>query len=623
MSIHIYLSDCLRREKGVNIVRILLIDDDQGFKDALEGDLIETFPGEFAFVDPLLDLEPLQSKRFDFASAWNTLKDTLLVRASERIDIALVDRNLKGGSDRNDTSGDKFAIGLQKSGIPSVLVTAIMPSDQQLFEYLRKESILGCVNKSLPELLGCLIEFKLSHRFPNCVAGFRWKGRPLDEIFTEKDWIKVRQGVDEGLPDWDFAVLFRSLIPACARDVELKSIARGHGGASLFRATISFGDGPVKEELAIKYGTRRIIHDEALRYDRFVGPLPDGVAAQLKWRKETEALGALAYSWVSDSTEDAQPLGPVDSRLAEKRTTGPNPSPSDQDAKPRVSILTWRRRRAAVDRLFSVSLNPWYEIYRKGSDKPPKPISLKEYYVGEGLSMTRIPFASQPLPADLPGKVVKHESQWDFGSLGTYADPAEWLNTGRGSTVKMDRCSPCHGDLHVKNIFVLPDDSPRLIDFGDTDLGHVFRDFVALEASLRMTCCNTTSLKMLAQMTDLASRTTALGEHIQYRDIPDHDEHEDLREVLRMVTQIRRAASDAAGDNDTERNFDEYLVALALRFLRYAGGEPDGKADEVPSAKETSDERGARRWHALYASAKAVEQAERVHKSGNSPVNRV
>jgi hypothetical protein len=54
----------------------------------------------------------------------------------------------------------------------------------------------------------------------------------------------------------------------------------------------------------------------------------------------------------------------------------------------------------------------------------------------------------------------------------------------------------------------------------------------------------------------------------------------------------------------------EYLFALSLRLLRYAEG-PDGRADEA-SSRETDEEKKARQWHALYAAACAVEQAERL-----------
>jgi hypothetical protein len=363
--------------------------------------------------------------------------------------------------------------------------------------------------------------------------------------------------------------------------VELESYTPGFGGAALFRAQVSSGDGPVVEDVAIKYGERTTIISEAMRYDRHVGPLPDGVAAHLRWRKETKKLGAIAYSWVGDSIEDGEPFGP------------------DRE---HSNALTWRRRQSALERLFSVSLNPWYRVYRSNAAKLASPIKLLSYYTGDDGYGRQVPFSTKPLPTGLPIPVQAEGEFWDFGPHGRLPNPVAWLTKGAGSELQLHRYSPCHGDLHVKNIFVLPDDSPRLIDFGDTALGHIFRDFSALEVSVRLSCCKTTDLDKLKLAANCASGTKSLGEHIDYRSIPK--ELNDLRKTLVTTMQIRRAALDAVGNNISVSSMQEYLFALVIRLLRYA----NGIADEV-SRNEQALEKNARLWHALYSAARATEQA--------------
>jgi hypothetical protein len=260
-----------------------------------------------------------------------------------------------------------------------------------------------------------------------------------------------------------------------------------------------------------------------------------------------------------------------------------------------------------VDRLFSVSLDPWYRAYRSDIGKPAKPASLLEYYLGPDGYFGKVPFSDHPLPTELPSPVLLDGEHWDFGPFGKIANPTHWLINGTGSKVRLTRYCPCHGDLHVKNIFVLPDNSPRLIDFGDTALGHVFRDFAALETSIRLTCCNTTDLGALQEAADSLATVDSLGDHIDYRTIAENQEYDDLRESLKIVMQIRRSALDAVGDHFTTVNMKEYLIAVTLRMLRYA----DGVADEV-SSKESPEEKVIRRWHALYVAAKSAEQAERL-----------
>jgi DNA-binding response OmpR family regulator len=500
-------------------------------------------------------------------------------------DLALIDRRVDDDQDIYDTSGQQFAVSLCELGTPTVLVTGFLPSYFDLFELLRTGAISAIATKKIEmfELLHCVEEFKHSRRFPNCVAEFYFKEQ--HEVMTEMDWREIAskiEGVD--VSGVELSVLFRSVIPPCAQIVKLDPMTPGHGGAALFRAKVSSGDGPVVEDVAIKYGDRNTIMSEAMRYDRHVGPLPDGVAAHLRWRKETRKLGAIAYTWVGDSVEDGVPFGPA---------KGP---------------LSWRRRQSALDRLFSVSLNPWYRVFRSSAAKPPNPLPLLSYYTGLDGYCTEVPFSNRALPDNLPSPVIAEDDYWDFGQYGRFPSPVNWLTEGPGSTLQLTQYSPCHGDLHVKNIFVLPDDSPRLIDFGDTALGHVFRDFAALETSIRLTCCNMTALEILTRLeilktaADSVSRTTSLGEHINHRPIPR--DLTDVRKTVATTMQIRRAALDAISFNASETSLNEYLFALILRLLRYA----TGIADEV-SSKESADEKNIRVWHALYSAARATQQA--------------
>jgi hypothetical protein len=300
-------------------MRILVVENDKGFRDAWVELLTE-------FGLDVIQMESLQG---------NTPQQF----HSMRFDLALIDRRADRDENPDDITGQVFAVELCALGTPTALVTAFLPDEVALFNLLRTGAVTAIADKRIEklELAHCVEEFRQSRRFPNCVAQFSWQGK--DEPFNETDWEMVADNV-QGLTvsGNEVAVLFRSLIPPCALKVELERMTPGHGGAALFHAKVSSGDGPVVDDVAIKYGERAEIMGEAMRYDRHVGPLPDGVASHLRWRKETKTLGAIAYSWVGDSIEDGIPFGPV--------KTG-----NDH--------LTWRRRQSALDRLFSVSLNPW------------------------------------------------------------------------------------------------------------------------------------------------------------------------------------------------------------------------------------------------------------------------
>lgn len=542
-------------------MKILVVENDDGFRDAW----VELLK-EFNFN--VIQMASLQGNTPEHLHGMG-------------FDLALIDRRADRDENPFDISGQIFAVELCALGTPTVLVTAFLPDDIVLFDLLRTGAVTAIADKRIEklELAHCVDEFRQSRRFPNCVAQFFWNDK--NKPFGEEDWDKVAANVKgTSVSGNELAVLFRSLIPPCALKVELESMTPGHGGAALFHAKVSSGDGPVKDDVAIKYAGRAEIMGEAMRYDRHVGPLPDGVAAHLRWRKETKRLGAIAYSWVGDSIEDGVPFGPV-SRVNDH--------------------LTWRRRQSALDRLFSISLNPWYRVYRSNAAQITTPIALLDYYTGEDGYFSQIPFANDPLPSDLISEVQSDSCSWDFGKYGKLPSPVAWLIDGAGSKLELSRYSPCHGDLHVKNIFVLPDDSPRLIDFGDTALGHIFRDFAALEVSIRLSCATTTDLGFLKLATDSASSTKSLGEFIDHRVISKTEDN--LRKTLVTTMQIRRSALDAVGSRFSDSLLKEYLFALIVRFLRYA----NGIADEV--SNEDAIERQTMLWHALYCAARAAQQA--------------
>lgn len=62
-------------------------------------------------------------------------------------------------------------------------------------------------------------------------------------------------------------------------------------------------------------------------------------------------------------------------------------------------------------------------------------------------------------------------------------NPLEHYNTLLETTID-STLSTIHGDLHLGNIMIGPQDSPLLIDFGQTREGHTIFDWITLEMSL-------------------------------------------------------------------------------------------------------------------------------------------
>src|ERR1043165_7599063 len=224
-------------------MKIVLIENVAGFREALKM-LLQTYDHVVTWHDMIGSRTPAEVHAMQY-------------------DLALVDRRARDDQDDLDESGQDFATQLCALGTPTALLTGFLPPGAVIFDLLRTGTLMGVAPKSLDmsELASCVEEFRLSHRFPNCVARFRWRGKDPADTFTGADWDTVRNGI-EGVSREECAVLFRSLIPTCATTVELQPITPGHGGATLFRAWVSSGDGPVVEDVAIKYGVRATIQSE-------------------------------------------------------------------------------------------------------------------------------------------------------------------------------------------------------------------------------------------------------------------------------------------------------------------------------------------------------------------------
>lgn len=474
--------------------------------------------------------------------------------AHEAYDLVLVDQRAIDDRDVKDISGQTFAEQLSNHGAPTAILTAYPVPQDPIFDLLRHTRVLGIIRKTLGawETVSLIENFFATGLFPNGVAQFelldgsdQGKASRLWRVLSEHlRSLGVQATIEE------LSALFRTLISPCASRVGLGTPRAGRGGAAVARAWVFSGDSAIHEELALKFGDRSTVESEAIRYDKHVGPLPDGVAAQLRWRAVTENLGGIAYSWVGDSVDDAQPFGPTLT----------------------ANHFMWRCRRRAIQSLFSTGLDRWYTVYRRGSQIPGEAPSITEYYTSRGglwynelSSLQSIELPPVVLPSGYA--INKAGDQWVFETLSSQlVDPLVWLKLF-GRNLKLGKLCPCHGDLHVGNVFLLPDESPRLIDFGRTAGGHIWRDFTALEASVRLTCVGDMQPEALRVAEDTVAAAPSLTVRLDHTRVAGRT---DLAEAIRTTTTIRREAAHAAGGTVSRDLFLEYIASLVLQFVKYA-----------------------------------------------------
>lgn len=120
--------------------------------------------------------------------------------------------------------------------------------------------------------------------------------------------------------------------------------------------------------------------------------------------------------------------------------------------------------------------------------------------------------------------------------------------------------SKIHGDLHLGNILVGPNQTPFLIDFAQTRNGHTLFDWACLEISL----LNDVVLPVLGEDWESARQVMRVVAALPEFHLPP-DTHVMLAEAVRPLLSVREIVRECLA---TSENWSEYYIALALSALR-------------------------------------------------------
>jgi hypothetical protein len=143
-------------------------------------------------------------------------------------------------------------------------------------------------------------------------------------------------------------------------------------------------------------------------------------------------------------------------------------------------------------------------------------------------------------PAKLPNPLLLYEELLD-----------RYLN---GSLSKI------HGDLHLGNIILGPNENPSLVDFAQTRDGHTLFDWITLEVSLLSDIVMTTTGNSWADVRTVLQYIVALNDNAP---LPQSDQK--LSDAFSAIVAVREIARECLADPD---DWAEYFVGLALCSLR-------------------------------------------------------
>ena len=306
-------------------------------------------------------------------------------------------------------------------------------------------------------------------------------------------------------------------------------------------------EGP-EEQFVVACGQRIEVSAEAEHYRSFVPDRAGERAASLLPSAETIHFGAAAYRLGGCPVEQVTTFAGFYHRQPAGTVVG------------------------AVDDLFQIALRSWYEKDREERQEPMdvlcqgwlgpdegalKPAELESRVTG---------ICRAALAAGITGLDCSPHRLgllYPDGTQFFYPNPAPYLTEGRVTLSPPTLCGITHGRLDGESVLVDRMGQTWVVDFGETGLAPLVRDFVSLETAIKF---DVLAGADVAQRHELESRLLAtcdLG-----GDVDTEDVGPEVEMALRVIGQIRSRAADVVGPE-----VKPYLMGLffcaARRILGY------------------------------------------------------
>jgi len=347
----------------------------------------------------------------------------------------------------------------------------------------------------------------------------------------------------------------------------------GHSGSGLFKVTpITLLDAAKSKSAVLKFGAILEIQRESINYDRFVEWFltVEQTVRKIAYSEKNHTAGIL-YSYPADIYETCR-------HFAEYIR--------DEPVDKCISL---------IHNMFNTDNKHWLSV--DGN----KFVSLDDtrfqsYYVKLVLGCNLYEFSDRhfrSLRSEISNYQKKHGTVWDrkntkitFNELSlSIPDPIAFLNEPNIEPLKF---SVVHGDLHGYNILIDDNDKYYFIDFHHTGFGHIYRDFIELELSVRydLFCSgrvpadrrliaqeknriNYSGLKKLIALENAIILKTVRGHEPKNEALlEDSDRFDpDIYKAYKLICEIRRYA-----ELNWEKDMLDYymgFIPCALRGLKY------------------------------------------------------
>jgi hypothetical protein len=308
-------------------------------------------------------------------------------------------------------------------------------------------------------------------------------------------------------------------------EVALEPLSGGFSGSQVFKMiSRNSTSGIISVPSVLKVSERKYAEEEFENYHRFVKwGLPYTWRVDVLGHGMSKNYGAIAYSFVLSDLKKFEELTELLRRKEDSRAL------------------------KVIGALFSPDMRRWY-----GDPLIRKESNIVERYVGRYFRGEESKAISEKTFLDIAqarfgAKLV--DNHIEIGGTRNELPSPTLFGYPMG---EYSSCI-CHGDLNSNNVMVAENDNAILIDFQETGRGHVFEDFVTLEASIRLYYGDST-----AKGSDLLEAERA---------IEDGNDVAGLSGSQYIIAEIRRLAR----RNFPSEPFEAYYYAVAafnFRLLR-------------------------------------------------------
>jgi len=508
---------------------VLVVDDEQDFKDTLSGRL--RLDGYEVIAPPGIPPE-LQ-------------EESLRVLQSQRVDLAIVDMRQIRPRDPNDDSGRALIVAMKRQAPDLVVIakTVYPPNPDIAIDLIRTElgetgplavDYLRAADLTSPGALEARVRAAFA-RWVRINFALSFSAEGLGPPMIARTLANVGRSSTMSVEE-ETELLFRRLYYEEGDgpiELRIEPLVEGKSNAKVMLATPRYTSGWREAEF-VKIDTRGRIERELDNYRDYVkGQIMHRRAPHEERSAFTQRLGGFALTSLGIAPGDLQEFGDFYKQVNHSEVAG-------------IS--------AVVRDLFDETCGKWYRA------AAPCSRSTREW-IGQEFGNWRRSFA---IGIDLATDGKSGDAMLSFPSAPgvLVPNPLHYL-----AEIILDRDYPeavTHGDLNARNLLVDRFGKTWLIDFYHTHPSHVARDFCRLEATVLFELLESENLGALIGLSEHLANVDSLENTASYTDVPQIPE---FGFATTVIGDIRGLAARALG---LGRGLTDYFAICACCALKSA-----------------------------------------------------